>query len=79
MAMHSRPGTIWIGFGHKTGDKSVSSGNAFRSNFKQPGVVGGAQCIIAVQKVDFKLADTTFRDCGIGGNIHRVTGGIQIG
>ena len=79
MRVQARPGVIFVGFRHKACGKAVAAGEALDQHLEQPGVIGGAQGVVAMHEVDLELAQTCFGNGGIGGDVHLFAGVIKIG
>ncbi|MPL71107.1 hypothetical protein SDC9_16877 [bioreactor metagenome] len=66
-----------IGFRHERGGKAMAAGKPLHQHLEGPGVIGGLQRVGLVHQVQLELARPGFRDCGVGGNIHRLAGVIK--
>ena len=79
MRVQSRAGILGIGLGHEAGGKAMAAGKSLDQHLEQPGVVGGAQRVVAMHQVHLELAEAGFRGGGVGGDVHRLTRVVQVG
>ena len=79
MGVQARPGIFRIGFGHEAGGKAVAARQTLDQHLEQPGIIGGAQGVVAMHQVDLKLPQARLRSRGVGRNVHRFAGVVQIG
>jgi hypothetical protein len=79
MQVHAVAGPVLIGFGHETGGKAVPPRQPLDQHLEQPGVVGHLQHVVGMQQVDLELADPGLGYGGVGVDVHRLAGVIEIG
>jgi hypothetical protein len=63
----------------KLAAKPNGARQALDQHLEQPGIIGGAQGVVAMHQVDLELAKPGFRGGGVGGNVHRLAGVIKVG
>ena len=79
MGVQAGSGIFRVRFGHEAGGKAVAAGQTLDQHLEEPGVIGGAQGIVAMHQVHLELAKAGFRGRGVGGNVHRLTRIIEVG
>lgn len=81
MGVQARTRIFGVGFGHKAGGKAVATRQtlSLSKHLEQPGIIGGAQGVVAMHQVDFKLPRPVSEGGGVCRDVHRFTGVIEVG